>query len=54
MMMHDVRPPVTGAHRPPCDCAEHLRRLAPEQATGTRDFGRGYMHAVRELERRAA
>lgn len=37
-----------------CDCAEHLRRVAETEANGSRDFGRGFMHAARTLERRAA
>lgn len=35
-----------------CDCAEHLRRLAPWQANGSRDFGRGYAHAAALLAAR--
>lgn len=38
-----------------CDCAEHLRSMAAQEATGSRDFGRGFMHAAAVLdERRAA
>ncbi len=51
-MMHPPYDKVTAPRR--CDCAEHLRRTAEHEATGSRDFGRGYMHAARILERRAA
>lgn len=52
MMMARTADTDTAPHR--CDCAEYLRAVAEQQATGSRDFGRGYMHAVRELDRRCA
>lgn len=49
MMLPRPDRPDTDPRR--CPCAEHLRARAEQEATGSRDFGRGYMHAVRLLER---
>lgn len=52
MMVPRPAPPCSDPRR--CDCADYLRRVAEHEATGSRDFGRGFMHAARTLDRRAA
>jgi protein involved in ribonucleotide reduction len=53
MMMAPPKPPDTDpleVSREFLEAAAYLREMAPHIATGSRDFGRGYMLAARMLE----
>lgn len=46
---HGAYLPYSATTEARAELVKYLQKWAPEKATGSRDFGRGYMQAVRDL-----